>query len=228
MAEILITLGVIGVVAAITIPMLISNYQKKLTVTQLKETYSMFSQAVRLSESENGEVAGWQIESRKNVEFFDTFLAPYLKNFKAKSKANSLVYYTPGGKKETGLAIIRGGAVVYTLLSGVQILVNDGTVIGDQQKDGTFRLSVLIDLNGYNSPPNKFGRDTFFVQINSARGIVFSYLDDGEDSNKYKTREQLKDGPSKFSYQCNKNGRGLWCGALIEKDGWNISRDYPW
>ena len=34
LAEILITLGIIGVVAAMTIPTLITNYQKKQTVTK--------------------------------------------------------------------------------------------------------------------------------------------------------------------------------------------------
>lgn len=35
LAEVLITLGIIGIVAAMTIPTLINNYQKKITVTRL-------------------------------------------------------------------------------------------------------------------------------------------------------------------------------------------------
>ena len=45
LAEILITLGVIGIVAAITMPTLIQNHKKKVAVTQLKATYSILSQA---------------------------------------------------------------------------------------------------------------------------------------------------------------------------------------
>lgn len=37
LAEVLITLGIIGVVAAMTIPTLMTNYQKKSTATQLKK-----------------------------------------------------------------------------------------------------------------------------------------------------------------------------------------------
>ena len=45
LAEVLITLGIIGVVAAMTLPTLIQNYRKQQTTTQLKATYSILSQA---------------------------------------------------------------------------------------------------------------------------------------------------------------------------------------
>ena len=38
LAEVLITLGIIGVVAAMTMPSLIQNYQEKATVTKLPST----------------------------------------------------------------------------------------------------------------------------------------------------------------------------------------------
>ena len=44
LAEVLITLGIIGVVAALTLPTLISNYQKRVYVTQLKKSVSVLSQ----------------------------------------------------------------------------------------------------------------------------------------------------------------------------------------
>ena len=40
LAEILITLGIIGIVAALTIPTLIANYKNKVYITQTKKTYS--------------------------------------------------------------------------------------------------------------------------------------------------------------------------------------------
>ena len=47
MAEVLITLGVIGVVAALTMPSLIANYQKKVWVNQLKKTYATLNEGFR-------------------------------------------------------------------------------------------------------------------------------------------------------------------------------------
>lgn len=40
LAEVLITLGIIGVVAAMTLPTLISNYQKSVALNRLKQTYA--------------------------------------------------------------------------------------------------------------------------------------------------------------------------------------------
>lgn len=45
LSETLITLGIIGVVAALTMPAVITNYQKKQTSAQLKKAYSTFAQA---------------------------------------------------------------------------------------------------------------------------------------------------------------------------------------
>lgn len=50
LAEVLITLGIIGVVAAITIPTLIHTYYEKQTVSRLLETTSILSQAIKTSE----------------------------------------------------------------------------------------------------------------------------------------------------------------------------------
>ena len=46
MAEVLITLGIIGVVAALTMPSLIQNYQKKQTAVRLKRFYSIMTQTI--------------------------------------------------------------------------------------------------------------------------------------------------------------------------------------
>lgn len=48
LAEVLITLAIIGVVAALTIPTLMANYQKTQYVAQLKQVYSQLSQNIKL------------------------------------------------------------------------------------------------------------------------------------------------------------------------------------
>ena len=55
LAEVLITLAIIGVVAAMTIPTLISDYQEKATITKLKVTYSMLANAWQLAYANSGE-----------------------------------------------------------------------------------------------------------------------------------------------------------------------------
>ena len=49
LAEVLITLGIIGIVSAMTIPTLVKNYQQMLLVTRFKKEYSTLSQAYKLA-----------------------------------------------------------------------------------------------------------------------------------------------------------------------------------
>ena len=59
LAEVLITLGIIGIVAAMTLPTLINNHNKKVTITRLKHFQSLMSQAFNQSTVENGDFSGW-------------------------------------------------------------------------------------------------------------------------------------------------------------------------
>ena len=53
LAEVLITLGIIGVVAAMTLPTLIAKYQEKVILTRVKKIYSQISSAINLYKAEN-------------------------------------------------------------------------------------------------------------------------------------------------------------------------------
>lgn len=59
LAEVLITLGIIGIVAAMTLPVLIANHREKQKVTQLKKVYSVLQQAFLLAQSKHGESKYW-------------------------------------------------------------------------------------------------------------------------------------------------------------------------
>ena len=59
LAEVLITLGIIGVVAAMTIPTLIANYQEKQTVSRLTKAYATISNAYQMAKVENGDFSSW-------------------------------------------------------------------------------------------------------------------------------------------------------------------------
>ena len=87
LAEVLITLGIIGIVSALTIPNLINKFEEKRTVTLLKETYSMLSQAMVYVVNEHGIVDKW-VKSNNQMtddEFKDTvdtilnYFRPYLR-----------------------------------------------------------------------------------------------------------------------------------------------------
>lgn len=106
LAEVLITLGVIGVVAAMTIPTLISEYKKRTVIEQLKGFYSTFSQAIKLSEIENGAISSWTFagyySSADNMTFFNTYLKDYfsysnVENYNSSLPANGILVYLNNG-----------------------------------------------------------------------------------------------------------------------------------
>ena len=56
LAEVLITLGVIGVVAALTIPQLVGTYKRKVVEARLSKFYSVMNQAIARSIEEHGDI----------------------------------------------------------------------------------------------------------------------------------------------------------------------------
>lgn len=80
LAEVLITLGIIGVVAAMTIPTLIQKTTNLIVETKLKKIYSVMNQAIMLSELDNGPKEKWPADCDGNCKtYYEKYLFPYLK-----------------------------------------------------------------------------------------------------------------------------------------------------
>ena len=81
LAEVLITLGIIGVVAAMTLPTLVGNYKNKELSTRAKKTYSLISQALQKYQSDNGTVGDITglFDTSKNSADVTTAFSKYFK-----------------------------------------------------------------------------------------------------------------------------------------------------
>ena len=88
LAEVLITLGIIGVVAAMVLPTLIQQYHNVKVESQLKKIHAVMNQAIRLSEQENGPKDYWltQLRTKAGIE---KYILPYLKYMKVTEDAGS-------------------------------------------------------------------------------------------------------------------------------------------
>lgn len=60
LSETLVTIGIIGIVVAITIPVLVAKYQKRVFANKLAQTYSILNQAIDMAVSEHGEPKNWE------------------------------------------------------------------------------------------------------------------------------------------------------------------------
>lgn len=227
LAEVLITLGIIGVVVALTMPALIANYQKKQTIAQLKKAYSILNQAYERSVLENGDVETWDWQGVSTPESFaQIYIIPYLKGV---NKMNT--------SKIKWLALDKSNIYGFDICS--DYILPDGMIIKFTSLVGTSanlrktHLQISIDING-DRGPNRFGRDVFVFSIfpfsEQSRGKVVPGTNDqcgnGAIHNEL-TRDQLTTSGC-ATCKSDYTGYGYGCAALIMKDGWEIKDDYPW
>ena len=71
LAEVLITLAIIGVVAAMTIPTLIAKYQERQVVSSLTKVYSTLASAYQMVQAEYGPLSTWGLKTTVTGEVND-------------------------------------------------------------------------------------------------------------------------------------------------------------
>ena len=163
LAEVLITLGIIGVVAAMTMPSLIQNYQEKATVTKLKKCYSLVSQAyVSILNDEGGSDT---LQAGDDLEMMEKF-GKYLKYQKTcgrnKGCFPNVTYKSVTGNgynKWEDDTTDRSRAI---LTDGTLIMFNKNAMWGNE---GNYLYAqIYVDINGFKGP-NQLGRDFFYFYI---------------------------------------------------------------
>ena len=225
LAEVLITLTILGIIAAITIPNLVNTWRKHARTAQLKEAYSLINQAVKLSIAENGPVNTWNNlnnnDNQRNLE--RDYLAPYLKVEKI---------YTFNGKKIWEVKNIRGN-VDQTLYSG--LLLQNGMRITSNGDTANGIIKLFVDVNGKQGP-DTYGNDVFLFAIvigdatvdskwkNSA-GQVTTWA--GRPNPGYYTNSTFPDIVDRVKQYCCNSSNCSCCARLIMFNGWKIPDDYP-
>ena len=162
LAEVLITVGVIGVVAAMTIPTLMMDYQRKVWEARLKKSFSVTVNAcermlVEENVSASNETALYNIDLNAEGENVNplgdanTIVRRYIKIIKDVENSDNGLY----------IALPDGADLYYTPVAS-----NDASGIGPG-----FRF--LVDVNGERSNPNQPGRDIFEFYLD--RDCTYTY-----------------------------------------------------
>ncbi len=217
LAETLITLVIIGVIAAITVPTLITKYQKEQTVTRLKKVYSSFAQTTVRAVADNGPIKTW--EKGNSARFANNYLIPYLSISKNCGTNNS----GPCNFNKFYL----NDEPDNTMVDKPKFILNDGTLVGISynKSDIAQKVKILVDINGPKKP-NKNGKDVFgffyYLQDDETPDIVGKFVPDGG----WRSFDELLNDSD--DYACKKGKKGTHCMALIMKQGWQITDDYPW
>ncbi|NLF82806.1 MAG: type II secretion system protein [Candidatus Gastranaerophilales bacterium] len=155
LAEVLITLSIIGVVAALTVPTLVRNYEDAANAAKAKKVYSEIANAWKLYLSDNGGSPVGTFSTRSGLQ--ETFLKKYF-------KYTILTSYGDG----TALTAkaLNGGA---PLSIDTGITTSDGIFIGIYYAEGACKpngcATLIVDLNGKSKGPNRFGYDIYSIYL---------------------------------------------------------------
>jgi len=229
LAEVLITLAIIGIIAAITIPSIVANHQKRALETQFAKAYRTLSQVVNLAVAEHGGIETWDWHENKTYtkEEMDALVKKYF------LPHLNVVRFCPADNSVEGCAINqrydsligKGTDANYATVGYPRVLLADGSFIcfvfpGSAR---AHQLAFDVDVNGHKKP-NTVGRDTFsFVFFKETgeflpNGVIdTSVLFNKEtQSYTYYTKEER-------DAECGGGGSGWHCGAKIILDGFKMN-----
>jgi len=213
LAEVLITLVIIGVIAAITIPNVIAYYKKEETASKLKKFYSTLNQVISRSVVDNGHYSTWDLSgsdnSHRTAFFLNKYIFPYMQVVKTCTPTSNecwpnYIYAPLHNQGYECSAILSDGSRIFVW-------------VGQDSSHAWF----LVDINGERNP-NKLGSDVFmflirFFAVNSNDQV--GLFPAGLGYQELPSRETLKQQCSNFPEKCS---------SLIVIDGWQIKDDYPY
>ncbi len=226
LAELLLITGIIGVIASLTIPQLISHYHKKITTICLKAQYTKLLQVLKYAEEDYGEVTTWNLNGLAPTtvpydtvisDFVHKYISPYYKilndcgtNCEQRRKVLVCNLNKTNCNNNRNYNRFR-----YTLY------LNDGSCLEfmlDNNRHYWLNLKIFIDING-DSAPNIVGKDIFVFQAGQSTKKLYGadYTDDVILNNR--------------RAGCSLNAAdyaGDMCGGLIQKHNWTIPDNYPW
>ncbi|MBP3924919.1 type II secretion system protein [bacterium] len=179
LAEVLITLGVIGIVAAMTLPPLVSNYRKKALQTALLKTYSELQQVNQQLISEGNNLRDIDTYSGNEVRLRAKLIMGKFNGKYALTHADyptirqelEEIYHNKGlfdhSRKNLGAHPTCDNGGVWTDNQGRLWLFNDA----DKQ--------ICVDINGTKGP-NAYGYD-YFIFYPDANGKIIPHYTDIEN-----------------------------------------------
>ena len=168
LAEVLITLVIIGIIAAITIPIVMQNQEKAKLYSQFRKTYSTLNQAMNMSIALGTFPSGFDFQSlegskAKTQEFLDNYIKPYVKIIDVQpcfgmETTNPMIKNLAGGNFANACALQSA------LSASDALILQDGSVVAVLGSFGEkYAAELVIDVNGAKGP-NTIGRDIHIVR----------------------------------------------------------------
>lgn len=217
LAEVLITLGVIGVVAVMTLPTVISNFKKHTVETRLKNQVALIQNAIRMAEAKHGSSTEWDVcddsfECTKSR--FEKYLAPELKVIKICDHDNFEECWT-----EPSSLTGQKGYLKPDWDIALSAILYNGTSLYLWSGENGNQMQIWFDIDGPNKGKAMLGGDVFGGVTSMARASIYSLPNPNPNN--------ANDARYYCSTEVSTQYAGRYCGYEIQANSWKIPKDYP-
>ena len=214
LAEVLITLGIIGVVAAITLPTLIKNYQKQVYVTQLKKVVNTLENNSRKILADEG------VDSLQDTPLYSPDLDDK-RSFKL-NKDYFEKHYKLTPLSETTEYTIMIKSIFDDFGFTDNYYSNDGACITTLNGQSSITLydhfDIIVDINCAKRP-NKVGYDRFIIRFNDNNGSLDATCDSLWELDTCTSENLELEGNELHKFIV----AGSTCFCKIVQDGWKMN-----
>ncbi len=231
LAELLIAVAIIGVIAALTIPGVIANYQRKALLTQLQKSYVELQESLLILKTENYQkgLYGSSLNKKSSTSIRNSagkFLLGYYKItqdcetdtqpcFASKYADLSTMTYSDYSCEGYSVVVAGGAAICIVPASITEEEVSDGTG-ATTTKETKNPAVVYIDVNG-SKEPNIGGRDMFTFNI--YEDFTIDEVDPAStDLSSIETERN-----NLYDENCLTSSIGKGCFAKILNDDWEMN-----
>jgi len=211
LAEVLLTLAIIGVVAALTIPAVVTKITQDQYAVGLKKAYNTLKAVEREAKEEHGDIKNWNWSGNLTATF-NTYFKPYFDTLKDCGEDTDDGCFP--GKKEWKALNGTAQADTYNAATHYRIITSDGVAYAFWKNDTKIvppaRMGAfIVDVNGKKGP-NTIGRDIFAFNLFPTNGIKpYGALDPSKEGVPIAT--SIVNGPAD-TQSCNTKCAGANCG----------------
>ena len=199
LAEVLITLSIIGIVAAMTTPALITKYKKHVAEVKLQKFYSVINNTMKLIQNDYGDITEDarfypNVDSLFETDFYYKYFTPYMENVSVQKTVPS------------------------TINSDAYIKFIDGSGFRAENRHKELRIVYYLDIN-----------KKFVKKDNTQMPYFFEYKAQNNQIIPYglSLYNSIWYGENYVKQNCYRGTYVYHCAVVIFANGWKFPKDFP-
>lgn len=214
LAELLIVMAIVGIIAAVTIPLVSANSQKLQSISALQKANNTFANMVNQSQV-NTKIESWNFNTDTET-FVKEYFLPYVNVAQDCGTTDTGCFADNYTAANTGESLDN---------NYYKVMLSDGVAMAIKLTPGCTDtnpsecVKIIVDTNGIKKP-NRWGKDVFEYQIlaNLSAVVPFgSFTQYNEDTGKWEAAVD-----DDVTTKCTSSDE-RYCALKIINDGWEMN-----